>query len=62
MDASDALILSLLAIADIAVLAYLRLRHRAPKRQRRMMRSLSLYLRRDGALDNRLAYPRRRVA
>ena len=62
MDVSDALIFAIAAIADGLVLAYLRFRRRGELRERKMMRSLSLYLRRDMTLDRRLAYPRRRLA
>jgi hypothetical protein len=62
MDVSDALIFAIAAIADGLVLAYLRLRRRGELRERKLMRSLSLYLRRETTVDRRPAYPRRRVA
>ena len=44
---ADALILALVALADLAVLVYLRRRHRRRERARRMMRSLQLAISRE---------------
>jgi hypothetical protein len=47
MDAGDALFFLVLALADLCLIVYLRLRHRRKLRSRNMMRSLQLYVRRE---------------
>jgi hypothetical protein len=49
---ADALILALVALADLAVLVYLRRRHRRRERARRMMRSLQFAIRREIAVTD----------
>ena len=44
---ADALIFALVALADLAVLVWLRRRHGRRERERRMMRSLQLAIRRE---------------
>ena len=47
MDAADALFFFVLALADLCLIVYLRLRRRRNLRARDMMRSLELYIRRE---------------
>jgi hypothetical protein len=47
MDAADALIFFILAMADLCLIVYLRLRRRRNLQARHIMRSLELYLRRE---------------
>lgn len=49
MDAVDALVFALLAIADIALLVYLRRRRARILRDERMCRTLTLAIRRSAA-------------
>jgi hypothetical protein len=49
MNLIDACMFTLLAIADIALLAYLRRRHRKSARAEHMMRCLEFALRREAA-------------
>jgi hypothetical protein len=44
---ADALVLALVALADLAVLVYLRRRHHRRERARRMMRSLQFAISRE---------------
>jgi hypothetical protein len=47
MDAADALFFFILAMADICLIVYLRLRRHRTLRARHVMRSLELYIRRE---------------
>ena len=47
MDAADALIFFILAMADLCLIVYLRLRRRRNLQARHIMRSLELYVRRE---------------
>lgn len=62
MDAGDALLLFVLAMADLCLIVYLRLRRRRNLRVRNMMRSLKLYVRREIAPAPGAELARRRLA
>ena len=47
MDAADALFFFILAMADLCLIVYLRLRRRRNLQARHIMRSLELYVRRE---------------
>jgi len=47
MDGVDALLFFILAMADLCLIVYLRLRRRRFLRARHIMRSLELYIRRE---------------
>jgi hypothetical protein len=47
MDAADALFFFILAMADLCLIVYLRLRRRRNLQARHIMRSLELYIRRE---------------
>lgn len=61
MDAADALVFFVLAMADLCLLVSLRLRRRRKLRDRHIMRSLDLYIRREIAPAPG-AEPRRNMA
>ena len=62
MDAADALIFFILAMADLCLIVYLRLRRRRNLQARHIMRSLELYLRREIAPAPDAEPARRRMA
>ncbi len=47
MDAADTMFFFILALADLSLIVYLRLRHRRYLQARHIMRSLELYIRRE---------------
>jgi len=47
MDAADAMVFFILALADLCLIVSLRLRHRRHLQARHIMRSLELYIRRE---------------
>ena len=62
MDAADALFFFILAMADLCLIVYLRLRRRRNLQARHIMRSLELYLRREIAPAPDAEPARRRLA